>query len=555
MKYIWLTCALATLLGCSDERYDEQQVAQQKKEISLQNELELVGAWESENLKIEFHGSHYNRVFPNQLVQQSQLKTGMYVSEGYSQKFHWSLDDSGIITINIIDGSCTIVPLEYCATTARKSIALTGELLGAAQWEIKSDNDLDGVVDEVVKTSLIRTVFGDLAALGDKLFFKQSGNFDNPLITTLSENQIIVTLPISAQSSHRYGKFIGDLSTEGHVLSLQVMDQDTITQAQWFKIPGESDRLLDVKTTISDVKLRKGVNAGYIIDYLVQRELSLPTDLTEAQVDLSEFITGQRHTMLFTEAVSLRDDIDINFGQTYYSKLPAGFAHSADGAGSEVIFNSDNTGVIAFTDPSGMTLNNEQPFTWNHKNDEEMEVKLDSGAVWSMGFTGSVLGGSSVIFYNEKNEIYGHDFLTSSYVEPSSLVPGRFKLENTDGLSLVDVDFKDNGEIDIKAGPISFSGFWVITNEGDVVSFECDKKDGAVVTELDSCLDHMSRIGTSENELKFGHIRKFTFLHSDNSELVSTYNATAWGEPFTTGEEPVHFNWVYRWKRLGDNHH
>ncbi|MEI5640049.1 MULTISPECIES: hypothetical protein [unclassified Pseudoalteromonas] len=554
MRYILVTCVLATLLGCAEEHYDEQQATQQQKAINLQNEKSLIGGWESDNVQIEFHSSHYNRVFPNQGIQQSQVKTGRYIESGQIYQFHWSLENSGLITINVIDNTCTIVPVDYCEVKSRKLIELTGNDVRAAQWEISSDRDLDGVIDDTVSINLTRTSLAELTAVSGKFFLKQSKNFDNPIITKLIDNQVSVSLPISASSTHRYSTFLGNLSSAEEVLPLAVQDSNRITDKRWFEVSGQTDTQLEVETTVSDVVLRKGVDDSYIIDYLIQREIKFPESLTEDMLDLSEFRKLQRYTILFSEMVSLRNDFNVNFNETYYSKLPAGFVHSADGAGSEVLFNADNTGSITFTDPSNMTENNEQSFTWQYKNDQEMLIELASGAAWNMGFTGTVLGGSSVVFYNESNETYSHDFLTKSYVEPSSLLPGRFKLENTDGLSLVDVDFKNNGEIEINAGPISFSGFWVITNEGDVVSFECDKKDGSVVTELDRCLELMAQIGTSENELAFGHIRKFTFLHRAGNKLVSTYNATAWGEPFTTGVEPVHFNWVYRWKRKGDNH-
>lgn len=545
---------MATLLGCSDERYDEQQVAQQKKEISLQNELDLVGAWESEDLKIEFHGSHYNRVFPNQLVQQSQVKTGRLIEDGKTKQFHWSLDgSSGVITVNMINSTCTIIPIDYCEVASRRSIELTGSDITTAQWAIKLDSDLDGVIDETMEAKLTRVDLSAMSTYSGKLFFKQSKNFDRPLIAEFADNQLNIILPISAFTTHLYGTFSGDLAAAEDMISLEVKDRNDITEKVYFKVSDNADRLLEVKTTLSDVTLRKGIGTGFIIDYKIQREIKLPNDLTADMLDLSQFKKSQYYTTVFNEVVSLNNGMSIDFDTTYYSKIPAGFAHTADGAGSEITFNIDNTGVIAYTDPSNVTQHNQQAFHWQYKDDQEIQIEFANGATWSMGFTGNVLGGKTVVLYNEGHDTISHDFLNRGYVDPMAIVPGQFKLENTD-LSQVDVTFKDNGEIVIQAGPISLGGFWEMTEEGDIISFECDTKDGAIITELAHCRELMAQVSSEDNQLKFGHIRKFTFLHQEGNSLVSSYNATAWGGQFTRGDNVEHFNWVYRWTRVGDDH-
>ncbi|MBQ4847135.1 hypothetical protein [Pseudoalteromonas sp. MMG005] len=552
MKYMVILGALALVAGCGSQQYNETQVVSEKKAFKVKSEYALLGSWKGDTAQIEFHGSHFNQVFSNSFVQQSQVQTGRYSHDGIVQKFHWSLDSAGIVTLNIVDGTCGIVPLDYCNVSAKKQITLSGSDISAATWEIKTDGDLDGVYESTTSERVVRNEFSDTQLHAGKQFLKLSDNFDRPLEMVVNDDVVNLLLPISTASTHKYVRLSGAVKQSDHSIIFDKHEGTTLSEPQRFKVANEADVLLDVESQISDVVLRSGLGDSVVIDYLITRKIVMPDNLTASQLDLSQFKVTERHTIVTKESVALLSDLSINLNETYYSKIPAGFSASADGAGHQIVFHEGNTGVISFIDPSSDNAENTQTFTWEYKNDQQVHVALANGISWDLGFTGTVLGGYSAIYQNESNDIYGHDFLTQGYVDPNTLVPGRFTLENTDGLSTVDVEFKENGEILIQAGPISFSGFWAVTDEREIVSFECEQHDGVLVTELDLCKSQLQLIGTDESTLKFGHIRKFKFLHSNGNKLVSTYNATAWGEPLTTGAVPVHFNWVYRWQRVGD---
>lgn len=551
MRYVMMLGALALVAGCGSQQYNEAQVVQEKQEFNLKNESALLGSWRGDSTQIEFHGSHFNQVFPNAFVQQSQFQTGRYIDNGVVYNFHWSLDASGVVTLNVIDGTCGVVPVDYCSVAARKQITLTGSDIDTATWEIKTDKDLDGVYEKTTSDLVVRKAFDDKLHTG-KQFLKLSDNFDHPIEMILNDDEVNLILPVTTSSSHKYVNFTGTVDFSEDSVVLDKHESTILHESQRFKVANEADVVLDVESKVSDVILRNGLGGSLVIDYLISRSINMPDNLSAAQLDLSQFKARERHTIVTQKSVVLLSDISVNLNETYFSKIPAGFLASADGAGHKIIFHEGNKGEISFVDPSNEQKENIQGFSWNYKNDQQIHLALDNGINWDLGFTGTVQGGYSALFQNEHNDVHGHDFLIQGHVDPSTLVPGRFTLENTDGLSTVDVEFKENGEIIIQAGPISFNGFWEVTDDREVVSFECEQIDGTLITELAPCKEKLKLIGTDENNLKFGHIRKFKFLHGNGNKLVSTYNATAWGEPLTTGEVPVHFNWVYRWHRVGD---
>ena len=520
MRYVMMLGALALVAGCGSQQYNEAQVAQEKQEFNLKNESALLGSWRGDSTQIEFHGSHFNQVFPNAFVQQSQFQTGRYIDNGVVYNFHWSLDASGVVTLNVIDGTCGVVPVDYCSVAARKQITLTGSDIDTATWEIKTDKDLDGVYEDTESDMVVRNIFGENKLNAGKQFLKLSDNFDHPLEMELIGDEVNLILPVTTSSTHKYVNFSGTVNRSEHNIVFEHQENTTMTETKRFKVANEADVMLDVNSEVSDVVLRSGLGGSLVIDYMISRTIDMPDNLTASQLDLSQFKARERHTIVTKESVSLLSDININLNETYYSKIPAGFSASAYGAGHKIIFKEGNTGIISFLDPSNESAENHQPFSWEYKNDQQIHLVLDNGLRWDLGFTGTVLGGYSAIYQNEHNEVYGHDFLTLGHVDPSTLVPGRFTLENTDGLSTVDVEFKENGEIIIQAGPISFNGFWEVTDDREVVSFECEQIDGTLITELAPCKEKLKLIGTDENNLKFGHIRKFKFLHGNGNKLV-----------------------------------
>lgn len=546
-----VVCALILISGCGSEEFNANQVAVEQQEKVENYSSEILGAWHNTDIEIEFHGSHFNQVSAHPLIQQSSLKTGRLVDNGRQRKFHWRMGNDGLLYVNIVSNSCVTVPLDTCSVIEIKQISLHGTDVAHANWKIETDQDLDGVYETTVEQSLVKSTLTGRFGEG-KQFLKLSGNFDRPIIVASHDGKLDVVLPVSSESTHQYFALSTTLDEESSALKLNADNELQYIQVQDFSVAGQADLSVDIKHTVTNVAMRSGVEESVIIDYEITRELSLPDGITESDLDLSSFKDHERHTMVFRDVVTLKDDIHINLDETYYSKIPGNFNFTADSAGNEITFFGNMMGKIAFTTPSDDTAIQEQSFSWSYKNSQEVEFKLEDGRSWSLGFVDASLGGHNAIFYNEENEVIGHDFLREGYIESSQLIPGRFKLENTDGLSTVDVEFKGNGEILIQSGPVTLNGFWELTNTGEIISFECERYNGSIITSLSVCQELMNSAGEEGSPLKFGHIRKFKFLAQSGSDLVSTYNAIAWGEPITTSTSPIHFNWVYRWQRVGD---
>ena len=555
-KYCGFLGLLVLLVGgCStgDNTPSDANVVFQK--LKVEHVDNLIGYWQNQDnsFGIEFHPSHFTTTFTVGDLKKGGDKTGRIVSGDQStiRYFYWNLSDNGNIELVLKSTECNRLPISTCVKGEIIQIELKGENLKNASWTLQSDQNIDGIIGNNKAYKLTKRKLSLDVAEGNPVYLKISENFDYPIKLYADENGFQIKFPFPDNPVEQFTFTAMLHQVNEHEIVFNDLNNYNFISEEKFYSKDNNLQTFKVRNWIDNVKLTKSFSNNLVLTYKQNKEI-VDISATEAsQINLSNFNKNKTRTLIGT--IAYVQPLQIETNVRYYTLLPINLIAETSSTPNEFILFDDGTGEAHFEDMFEGKNSQKQNFEWNKNDNNEITLDLGTSGIITISVLESITGGYNVLFKNESiGLLMSHDMLTDGEVDIDLLLPGLFELENTNGLSKVFVEFKEDNTLVINADPIMLSGYWFKDKEGSIVSFECIDINGTDVNSFQECYDSFNNINGLSQAMLYSHLRKFKFLHKNGNELVSKYDAVAWGGPFGKGNKYKNFSWVYRWKRLSN---
>lgn len=557
------------LFGCNTQK---EQSASEIEQVNVEalklQQQNVLGYWQADNnndFAIEFFAS--TLLAPRYLIEDDSIQTGRFYRQGQlGGRFYWQAQSNGNIELIIVDAACFLTPINQCQTASTAQITVDGSDIDNASWSIAFDNNLDDIVDDEVIENLSRAhIDASQLSTGEHfLQLSENGYFDVPVRVFIDNNNIAIDLD---QFETRITQTASLSTNEQGQIAFGGEESLAVQRTVEVFVEDQGFQDLVLNEWYENVLLSKSIDNAYTLAYDIHRQLVLPNGVTKGMVQ-SSHIEGVSHHTISGNLVS---QFVAGFSVSALESFNTEIKHSVL---NEINFTSDTHGNIARIGLANNDAGLSYEFRWTQHDDGMLELVFDNaGQVIHnekydqvsditnirIKFIQPINGGYQALFIvnylNEGLQYEIHDVVPQTEaIDTSTILPGRFLVESSDGYSEITANFTDQNTVEFQgsANTLAVEGFWFVDTNGDVVSFECNDLAGAEITDYATCLEAMDHIFDGNRTISFGHIRRMRFMHQDGNNFQVKYNAIFWGGVFGEFDTIASANWTYRFLRVGD---